>query len=154
MLGLRKQAIALNPFLRNIQERFERLFSEKGVALVLECEDMMKIYADPDKISQIIINLISNALRATGPGQTVKISAGVKEAEDFIAVSDAGSGIKQEDVPFIFERFYKSSEGGLGLGLTIAKELAEAHNGRIEVKSEYGKGSTFTLYLPTFTTSS
>jgi two-component system, OmpR family, sensor histidine kinase BaeS len=154
VLELRKQQILLKPFLSNIKGRFEKLFIDKGVALKLECEDMMTLYADPDKISQIIINLLSNALRATDAYGTVIIGAGIKDPEGYITVSDTGSGIKNKDLPFVFERFYKTPEGGLGLGLTIAKELAEAHGGRIEVESEYRKGSTFTLYLPSFTTSS
>ena len=154
VLELRKQQILLKPFLSNIKGRFEKLFIDKRVALKLECEDMMTLYADPEKVSQIIINLLSNALRATDADGTVIIRAGIKDPEGYVAVSDTGSGIKKEDMPFVFERFYKTPEGGLGLGLTIAKELADAHGGRIEVESEYRKGSTFTLYLPAFTTSS
>ena len=114
----------------------------------LECDDTLTIYADPDKLSQIVINLLSNALRATDKGGNVKIKAWVKDRDGFIEVTDNGSGIKKEDIPFIFERFYKTYEGGLGLGLTIARELADAHGGNIKVQSEYGKGSTFTVYLP------
>ena len=84
----------------------------------------------------------------------MSIRAGKHDAVGYISVSDTGRGMKKEDLPLIFERFYKSSEGGLGIGLTIAKELTEAHGGRIEVKTEYGKGSNFTLYIPDFTISS
>ena len=108
----------------------------------------LRINADPDKLSQIVINLLSNALKATEKGGYVRIKAGQRASEVFIEVKDTGIGIKQEDLPFIFERFYKVSEGGLGLGLTIVKELVEAHGGRIEVKSEYGKGSAFTVFIP------
>jgi signal transduction histidine kinase len=65
-----------------------------------------------------------------------------------IAVSDNGSGIKNEDLPFIFERFYKVSGTGLGLGLTIVKELVEAHGGKVTVTSEYGKGAEFVVFIP------
>lgn len=65
-----------------------------------------------------------------------------------ISVKDTGEGIKKEDLPFIFERFYKVGKGGLGLGLAIAKELVLAHEGTITVSSEYGKGATFTVTLP------
>ena len=82
------------------------------------------------------------------------MKTGTDDREGFIEVMDTGSGIKKEDLPFVFERFFKSSDGGLGLGLTIAKELADAHGGRIEVRSEYGKGATFTLFIPNFTNSS
>lgn len=154
VLELKRQKIGLTFFLSNIKDRFERLFNNKGVKLDLECDDALTIYADPDKLSQIVINLLSNALRATDKGGNVRIKAGVKGGEGFIEVADTGSGIKKEDIPFIFERFYKAYEGGLGLGLTISKELADAHGGRIEVQSEYGKGSIFTLYIPNFIASS
>lgn len=148
ILELRRQSVAVKPFLSNIKERFERLFTDKGVTLELECDEMMTLYADPDKLSQIVINLLSNALRATEKGGYVRIKTGTNDKEGFIEIMDTGSGIKKEDIPFVFERFYKTSDGGLGLGLTIAKELAEAHGGRIKVQSEYGKGVTFTLYIP------
>jgi len=154
VLEMRKQAIALKPFLINIKERFEKLFVDKEVQLELECDETIKIYADPDKLSQIVINLLSNALRVTDKGGHVLVKTGIEGTYGYISVTDTGRGIKKEDLPFIFERFYKSSEGGLGIGLTIVKELAEAHGGRIEVRSEFGKGSTFTLLLPDFTISS
>lgn len=147
-LELRRQTFAVKPFLGNIQERFERMFSDKGVQFELECENTLVFNADPDKLSQIIINLVMNALKATEKGGTVLIRAGLRGREGFTEVTDTGSGIKKEEMPFVFERFYKTSEGGLGLGLTIAKELAEAHGGRIECQSVYGKGSSFSLYLP------
>jgi two-component system sensor histidine kinase BaeS len=153
-LELKKQTIDLASFLSNIIERFQKIFHDKGVALKLECEDHATLLADPDKVSQIVINLVINALNATEKGGSVSISAGKNADEGYIEVVDTGSGIRKEDFPFIFERFYRSSKKGLGLGLTIAKELAEAHGGRIEVRSEYGKGSTFTLFIPDFTTSS
>lgn len=148
ILELRKELISLKPFLDNIKERFEKLFIDKGINLELECDETLTLYADPDKLSQIIINLLSNALKATGKGGNVLISAGRKGTYIFIEVMDTGSGIKEEELPFVFERFYKVSGDGLGLGLAISKELAEAHGGRIEVKSEFGKGSTFTFYIP------
>ncbi len=156
VLELKRQSFDLRPFLTNIRVRFESLFNDKGIALNLECGDSSVLYADPDKISQIVINLLVNALKASEKGGSVGIKAGIRGSEGYIEVMDTGSGIRKEDMPFIFERFYKTSKGGLGLGLAIAKELAEAHGGRIEVQSEYGKGSVFVLYIPIpdFTTSS
>jgi len=154
ILEMKRQKIDLKPFLSNMQGRFEQLFRDKGVGLQLECEDDLTLYADPDKVSQIVINLLSNAMRATEKGGRVTIKAGRKGDENFIEIADTGSGIRKEDIPFVFERFYRAHEGGLGLGLAIAKELADAHGGRIEVVSEYGKGSSFTLVIPNFTTSS
>ena len=154
ILEMKRQQIELKPFLSNMRERFERLFKDKGVELQLDCKDDLTMFADPDKVSQIVINLLSNAMRVTDKGGRVTIKAGEKGDDRFIEVADTGSGIRKEDLPFVFERFYRAHEGGLGLGLAIAKELADAHGGRIEVRSEYGKGSSFTLVIPNFTTSS
>jgi signal transduction histidine kinase len=154
VLELHRKPVALKPFLSTLKERFEKLFFDKGVRLELECPDAITIDADPDKLSQIVINLLSNALKATDQGGVVRIKAGVTETDGFIEITDTGAGIKKEDLPFVFERFYRASEGGLGLGLTIAKELADAHGARFDVQSEYGKGSTFILSIPKFTTSS
>jgi two-component system sensor histidine kinase BaeS len=153
-LEMKRQRIALRPFLANIQERFALLFRDKGVALHLECEEDLSMVADPDKISQIVINLLSNAMRVTDTGGRVTIKAGRQEAGHYIEIADTGSGIRAEDLPFVFERFYRGHEGGLGLGLAIARELADAHGGRIEVRSEYGKGASFSLIIPNFTISS
>ncbi len=154
VLELRKQTIGLRPFLGNIKERFEKLFIDKGVLLSLECNDKLTLYADPDRISQIVINLLGNALKAADKGGRVTIEAGSEDKEAFIRVKDTGMGIAKEDLPFVFERFYRAHQGGLGLGLTIARELAEAHGGKITVQSEYGRGSIFTVYIPYFTISS
>ncbi|MDO8746734.1 MAG: ATP-binding protein [Thermodesulfovibrionales bacterium] len=142
-LSLKKQPIELKPLLRNIMERFN-----KGVSIGFQCDDGLLINADPDRLSQILINLLSNALKATDKGGHVWVETGKKDPEVFIAVRDTGCGIKKDEMFLVFERFYKTLSGGLGLGLAIVKELAEAHEGRIEVKSEYGKGSTFTVYIP------
>ncbi len=147
-LSLSKQHVELKQFLKNIMERFGKLFLDKGVNLEFQCDDGLSVNADPDRLSQIVINLLSNALKAADKNGSVWINAGRRNSEVFIEVADTGHGIKKEDIPFIFERFYKAHPGGLGLGLTIAKELAEAHDGRIEVKSEYEKGSIFTVYIP------
>ncbi len=147
-LTLRKQAFELQPFLKNIAGRFKRVFQDKGIGIELQCDAGLAINADPDRLSQIIINLLSNALKATRGGGNILIKAAGKGTEIIIEVIDNGSGIKAGDLPFIFERFYRGAEGGLGLGLAIVKELVEAHGGRITATSEYGKGSTFTVSFP------
>jgi two-component system sensor histidine kinase BaeS len=154
VLHLQKQSIHLRPFLTHIKERFEKLFDDKGVVLSLECDDASNLFADPDKISQILINLLTNSLNATDKGGSVGIRGGTQSGEGYIEVTDTGIGVKEEDMVFLFERFYKKAAGGLGIGLSIAKELAEAHGGRLEVRSEYGRGATFTLFIPDFTISS
>jgi two-component system sensor histidine kinase BaeS len=148
VMSLEKQPIELKSFLTYIVERFRKLFIDKGVSIEFECDDKLRINADPDKLSQVVINLLNNALNATEKRGEVWIKAGQNSTDIFIEMKDTGIGIREEDLPFIFERFYKVTESGLGLGLTIVKELVAAHGGRIEVKSKYGKGSAFTVFIP------
>ena len=147
-LSLKKERVKLEPFLQNIVDRFGNLFAEKRVGLELECDGGLTANADPDRLSQILINLLSNALKATESGGKVRLKGYRNPAGVSIEVADNGCGISQEDLPFIFERFYKATGGGIGIGLAIARELAQAHGGKIEVKSEYGKGSVFTVSIP------
>lgn len=148
ILSLRKEYFPLKPFLQNITERYGNIFSEKGVDLDLQCPHDIKINADPERFSQILVNLLSNALRATNAGGRVTLSAFPRGSVVGIAIKDTGTGIAEKDLPFIFERFYRGAGGGLGIGLTIVKELVEAHGGKVEVTSTEGKGSQFTVLLP------
>jgi two-component system sensor histidine kinase BaeS len=148
-LSLRKQHFRIKDFLENITERYRNVFSEKGVKLELQCQIDNEINADPERLSQIIVNLLSNALRATYSGGHVLLTALSDNNWMKISIEDTGNGIAEKDLPFIFERFYHGSGGGLGIGLTIVKELAEAHGGKVEVQSAIGKGSRFTIALPT-----
>jgi two-component system sensor histidine kinase BaeS len=145
---LRKTIFPLYPFLEGISGRFGMLFAEKGVGIELSCDEKLTINADPDRLSQIIINLLSNALKATESGGNVMITANEGQTGTVIEVGDSGSGIADEDIPFIFERFYRGEKGGLGIGLTIVRELIEAHGGTITARSDAGKGSVFTLTFP------
>ena len=145
---LRKTIFPLYPFLEGISGRFGMLFAEKGVSIELSCDEKLTINADPDRLSQIIINLLSNALKATESGGNVMITANEDPTGTVIEVRDSGSGIADEDIPFIFERFYRGAKGGLGIGLTIVRELIEAHGGTITARSDAGKGSVFTLTFP------
>ena len=149
VLSLHVQHFGIKPFLGNIVDRYRNVFQEKGVALEFACPHEIEINADPERLSQIIVNLLSNALRATNSGGHVLLSVIPVNSELGISVEDTGSGIAEKDLPFIFERFYHGPGGGLGIGLTIVRELVEAHGGRIETKSAVGKGSQFTLFLPT-----
>lgn len=147
VLSLNKQEIRLRPFLARIVERYGVLFREKGVELRLACEDQITAVADPERLSQILVNLLGNALKATEPGGSVSVRSCPTGSGAAIAVEDTGCGIGPEELPFIFERFYRGERGGLGLGLAIVRELVEAHGGRIDVQSEPGKGSVFTVVL-------
>jgi two-component system phosphate regulon sensor histidine kinase PhoR len=110
------------------------------------------IMGDENRIEQVLVNLVHNAIKFTPQGGRVTISLGVENDAVSISVSDTGIGIPADDLPRIFERFYKvdraRSGGGTGLGLAIAKHIVQAHGGDIRVASEEGKGSTFTFSLP------
>ncbi len=147
-LNLERQSFELGPFLGNIIDRLAATSEEKHISLELSCDEGLHIRADPDRLSQIVINLLSNAIKACGPGGRVAVAADRQGNSVRIRVTDNGSGIKEGDLPFIFERFYKASGNGLGLGLTIVKELVEAHGGKVTVSSEHGKGSEFAVFIP------
>lgn len=150
--NLNKTVFDLGELVENILINFEVEFLNRKIELEYE-RTYVKICADKDKISQAIINLVSNALRYTKEGK-VKVEVKIKEDKALIAICDTGIGIDKEDLPFIFERFYRGDKsrsrlrGGAGIGLSITKAIVDAHKGEIKVNSEKNKGSTFYIYLP------
>ncbi|MBL0224058.1 MAG: HAMP domain-containing histidine kinase [Geobacteraceae bacterium] len=148
VLSLQRELFELKPFLSAICGRLERLFAEKGAILILECPDDLVLFADPDRMSQIVINLMTNALRAITAGGRVTIDASVRNDAVCLEIADTGAGIAEEDIAHIFERFFKGAGGGLGLGLAIVKELVTAHGGNISVKSRPGEGTSFLIVIP------
>jgi two-component system sensor histidine kinase BaeS len=147
-LSLRKEQVVLRPFLENILARMAMFAQEKGVLLRLDCPDLLAAHADPERLSQVVLNLLTNALKATERGGSIELRARSGTTGTVLEVADTGTGIPSSDLAFIFERFFRASTGGLGLGLAIVKELVEAHGGRISVESTPGKGSAFTVSLP------
>lgn len=129
---------------------------EKGISISTEVPaNLPLVLIDPDRIRQVLHNLIGNALRYTPPDGTIKISAQPGPSEWItVSVADTGTGIHPEDLPHIFNHFYKAdrsrhrSGGGSGLGLAIVKQLVEAHGGKVWVESQPDKGSTFHFTLP------
>jgi two-component system sensor histidine kinase BaeS len=147
-LTLRKQPVALKPLLQNIVERVRRNLGDRDVRVTLACSDDLVLSADPDKLSQVVINVLANAVKAVGERGTVGVTASTDREQVVLAVADDGVGIAPADQPFIFERFYRRAHGGLGVGLAIVKELLEAHGGTVAVESQLGKGSVFTMRFP------
>lgn len=148
VLNLQPELIELKSYLSAITGRFERIFAEKRAVILLDCPDNLTLYADPDRLSQIIINLITNALKAIHIGGRVSIAAAREKDAVRLEVSDNGIGITAEDIPHVFERFYRGTGEGLGLGLAIVKELVTAHGGRVEVKSGGRPGTSFSVIFP------
>lgn len=115
--------------------------------------DMPLMEADRDKIKQVLLNLISNAIKYNRPNGLVLIAGNYTDTELSMSVQDTGLGIPEESIPHLFQKFYRVREhegkaAGTGLGLSICKQIIQGHNGRIEVKSKMGVGTSFTVYLP------
>jgi signal transduction histidine kinase len=111
------------------------------------------VLADPDRLERILMNLLTNALKYSAPGTPVTVALARRDGQVVTAVSDQGPGIPPDELPHLFERYYRARETrerkeGLGLGLYITKGLVEAHGGRLWVESQVGKGSTFSFSLP------
>lgn len=153
-LPLNRQKVSPNALLERAEAAFRPQAAQKNISLVVQAmEDLPLVEVDPERMAQVLGNLLSNALRYTPPEGTITLSA-AKEAEKVtLHVHDTGPGIAPEDLPYIFNRFYRADKsrqqtGESGLGLTIAKSLVEAHGGGIEVESQPGIGTTFILWLP------
>jgi len=115
--------------------------------------DMPLMEADRDKIKQVLLNLLSNAIKYNRQNGSVIITSSFNETEESITIQDTGLGIPEESIPHLFEKFYRVREHegkatGTGLGLSISKQIIQGHNGRIEVKSKMGVGTSFTIHLP------
>jgi two-component system phosphate regulon sensor histidine kinase PhoR len=139
--------------LTSAADRMRAQAERAGLALRVEPPaDLPEVLADPPRLEQVLVNLIHNALKFTRPGGEVVLSAGAQEGFVRFAVADSGVGISPDDLPRIFERFYKAdrarSGGGTGLGLSICRHLVEAHGGQIWAESEEGRGSTFFFTIP------
>lgn len=147
-LSLRREAIQLRPFIAHIVDRFRPLCRQAGVRLSFKCHESATLLADPEKLGRILVNLVSNALHATGHGGEIHLEGRREKDRTILVIRDTGSGIDPESLPHIFERFYTTGQGRLGLGLAIVKELVEAHDGYITVESEVGRGTAFILSLP------
>lgn len=152
-LSINLQPIALSPLLESLIEKFsDQLLDEGPVLELVYPPDIPLVLADSDRTEQILVNLIGNAIRYTEKG-FIKVEVSRQKDLVWIAVQDTGIGIAPEDLPYIFERFWRadrsrsSDSGGSGIGLAITQRLVELQNGEIEVESELGKGSIFRFSL-------
>ncbi|MCY8364586.1 sensory box histidine kinase PhoR, partial [Bacillus spizizenii] len=140
--------------LGEIETLLKHKADEKGISLQLNLpKDPLYVSGDPYRLKQVFLNLVNNALTYTPEGGSVAINVTPREKDIQIEVADSGIGIQKEEIPRIFERFYRvdkdrsRNSGGTGLGLAIVKHLIEAHEGKIDVKSEPGRGTVFTVTL-------
>jgi PAS domain S-box-containing protein len=121
---------------------------DKGISLVREFGDPIELYVDPNRMKDALLNIIKNAIQATGDHGTISVKIYGKNKTCILEVRDTGTGISEEDLPFIFDPFYTTKKAGTGLGLTITHRIVEEHDGGIEVESKAGEGSTFRVVIP------
>ncbi|MFT9600030.1 ATP-binding protein [Mesobacillus sp.] len=152
---LNVESVEINPYVNRIIRKFHGLAKEKGIELSVQFDSEERDFRfDPDRIEQVLTNLIDNAIRHVPDSASVVISGRTDEKGLYFEVSDQGPGIPEEDLPFLFERFYKGDKSrtrgisGTGLGLAIAKNIIDAHRGNISVKSKLGQGTTFSFFIP------
>jgi two-component system phosphate regulon sensor histidine kinase PhoR len=150
---LRMSPVNLNLLVDDVVTRLNTLAQRQQVTITATLSaDLPIIKADNDRIRQTLTNLVHNAIKFNHPGGKVTVSTRVDGESVTVSVSDTGTGISKEDLPHVFERFYKADKarptGGSGLGLAIAKHVVQAHGGSIWAQSEEGKGSTFSFSLP------
>jgi signal transduction histidine kinase len=135
-------------------ETATRVADSKGIVVNLDSEPVPSVDGDPDRLSQLLDNLISNALKFTPPGERIDVRSHGSDGEVVVEVENTGSYLSPEEQEQLFERFFRTSEAvdqaivGVGLGLAICKAIAEAHGGQISVRSEEGVATTFTVRLP------
>ena len=152
-IEMNKTSVNVLDILTQPVERMRLQADRARLGLKIECpETLPAIYVDAEQMERVLLNIIHNAIKYTSPGGSITLSVEVIEQEMVIKINDTGEGISEQDLPRIFERFYKTdqarSSGGTGLGLAIAKHIVEAHHGHIWVESKKGVGSTFFIALP------
>lgn len=163
-IELRKDVVNLNLYFKKLVSRFEKMANEQGVSIELDVpEEKLETLMDRDKIDQVLVNLMNNAIRHTGMTEkeekvvTLRVFEDANLEEIIMEVSDTGTGIPKEDMPYIFDRFFKADKSrknysdnatGTGIGLSVVQSIIEAHDGHIDVESEVGTGATFIIHLP------
>ena len=153
-LTLNKRQLHFSDWLTSALLPWRATALEKGIDWGTDIpENLPEIYIDPERMAQVLGNLLSNAVKYTPQGGSVLVTAGADKSEAWYRVSDTGPGIDLVEQDQVFEPFYRSQKmqrfpQGLGLGLTIARDIVEAHGGSLELKSDPGQGSQFTVHLP------
>lgn len=151
-LPIERKPVALDTLLLDVFRQVSML--DRPVEVTLDEVDQVSILGDADRLKQLLLNLADNAVKYTPDGGEVHLALSKTETEAHVRISDTGIGISQEDLPYIFDRFYRvdkartRAHGGSGLGLSIARWIVEVHGGTIEVESNVGEGTTFRVTLP------
>lgn len=154
-LPLELRSIDLAELLDDLRITFSGQAAESGIDLTVSHEEAGELNGDADRLNQVLGNLLSNALRHSSKGDEIRVEASHSAEGSTILVSDSGEGIAPEDLPFVFDRFWRADKSRThadgsahGLGLAISRQLIRAHGGDISVESSLGEGTTFTIWLP------
>jgi two-component system, OmpR family, sensor histidine kinase ResE len=154
-ITLNKEKVDFDALINRVIRKFQGLAKDNQITLTAtKVDEIGEIYIDSDRIEQVFTNLIDNAIRHTDENGQVVVHVTGQETSIKVDIKDTGSGIPEEDLPFVFERFYKADKArtrgksGTGLGLAIVKNIISAHNGNISVHSKLGEGTTFTFVIP------
>jgi len=148
------EKLDLAPLLHEVVETFQHRVRDNGFILQEKIDGPLPVNVDRTAITQAMTNLIDNAIKYSGESKTIEVQAFVQDQDLIVAVQDFGIGINKEELDKVFERFYRGGDEltrtvkGSGLGLTLVKQVAEAHQGTVDVQSEPGRGSTFSIRLP------
>jgi len=158
---LAQKPVDMGHVLSQAVERLRPQAEKRALSLTLEvASDLPPVVGDAERLERVVVNLIHNALKFTPAGGSIRVSAGLAGSAVAVKVSDTGIGVAPEDLPRIFERFYKADRarnqadvqpdrgGGTGLGLAVVKHTVEAHGGTVGVESDLGRGSTFSFSIP------
>ena len=149
--------LALAPLVQDLVKELTPLAEDRKIQLAVDAQPVPLVEGDAGRLTQLLINLLDNALAHTPPDGRITVRVRPSREHIVIEVEDTGPGIAPEHLPRLFERFYRADparareSGGTGLGLAIVKEIAEAHGGTVGVESTLGKGSVFTITLPSYT---
>ena len=147
---------ALEPLVQDLVKELSPLAEDRKIRLTVDAQPVPLVEGDAGRLTQLLINLLDNALAHAPPDGRITVRLSPSRAHVVMEVEDTGPGIAPEHLPRLFERFYRADparareSGGTGLGLAIVKEIAEAHGGTVGVESTLGKGSVFTITLPSY----
>jgi signal transduction histidine kinase len=151
-MRLKLEAVNLTQLISDIVELYQYVAEDNHIVVAMDCDEVIYVRADLNRMRQVVANLLDNAIKYTPPGGRVMISVRREHEQTVVSMRDTGIGIPVEEIPEIWSRLYRGdksrSQPGLGLGLSLVKAIVRAHKGDVEVLSEPGVGSVFTVHLP------
>jgi signal transduction histidine kinase len=145
---IQKERVEAQKLMEEVISLTHSEIDDRGISLIREFGDPVEIYVDPNRVKDALLNIIKNAIQALENHGTITLKIYRKNKTCILEIRDTGPGIAEEDLRFIFDPFYTTKKTGTGLGLTITHRIIEEHDGRIEVESKTGEGSTFRVVIP------